>query len=58
MSHSLVHPQHLRISGGVGAEGALVAKEALPVQGDPPAALTSHTQIHGGQTWVEAEGQS
>lgn len=58
MSHSLVHPQHLRISGGVRAEGALVAWEALPVQGYLPAALAPHTQIHRGQTGVKGGGLS
>lgn len=58
MSHRLVHPQHLGISGGVRAEGALVAREALPVQGSPPAALAPHTQIHRGQTRVKAGGLS
>lgn len=46
-----MHPQHLRVAGGVGAEGALVAWEVLLVQveghGSPDA------QVNWGGAWVE-----
>lgn len=51
-----MHPQYLRVAGGVGAEGALVAEEVLPIQVDGQvgsAALSPDTQVNWGGTWVE-----
>lgn len=51
-----MHPQYLRVAGGVGAEGALVAGEVLPIQVEGhggPGTLSPDTQVNRGGAWVE-----
>lgn len=59
VSDSLVHPEHLGVAGGVGAEGALVAWKAFLVQVEGGGASTAgspHTKIHRGPAGLEGEG--
>lgn len=51
-----MHPQYLRVAGGVGAEGALVAGEVLLIQVEGhsgPGTLSPDAQVNWGGAWLE-----